>query len=194
MTSPSIARRLFASLVSALATGLAVFAVVFLTFYIAEGAAITDVSGLVQAFGPSSIVAIVLFVVLALFGGLTTVRRVLVCGLVVGVVSAYVGTVVFLVLHNVEFTTGSDNAFRDLLGYNLPFVVLTVVLALSIFRRVYAWAFGLRVVAPPRVHRLALVRAPATTLAKGQVTHVKRRVVKFEKLEGCVTCLSVRIR
>ncbi len=33
------------------------------------------------------------------------------------------------------------------------------------------------------MHRLAIVRAPATTLAKGQVTHVKRRVVKLDKAE-----------
>ena len=183
MTSPSIARRLFASLVSALATGLAVFVVVFLAYYVAAGAVVANVFGFVQAFGPSAVVAVVLFVVLALVGGLANLSRTLLGGLAVGLIAPYVGTVVLLVLRGTEFTTASDDSFQDLLSYNLIFVLLTILATLTIGRRAYAWAFGLRVVAPPRVHRLALVRAPATTLAKGQVTHVKRRVVKFEKAE-----------
>jgi dimethylargininase len=94
-----------------------------------------------------------------------------------------VGTLVLLVLRNIEFTTASDDAFQDLLTYNLVFVLLSVLATLTVARRVYRYAFGLRIVTPPEVHRLALVRAPATTLAKGQVTHVKRRVVKLEKAE-----------
>ena len=183
MTSPSFARRLFASLVSALATGLAVFVVVFLAYYVAAGAAVANVFGFVQAFGPSAVVAVVLFVVLTLFGGLANLGRTVLGGLAVGIIAPYVGTVVLLALRGTEFTTASDDSFQDLLSYNLIFVLLTIVATLTIGRRVYAWAFGLRVVAPPSVHRVALVRYPATTLAKGQVTHVKRRVVKFEKAE-----------
>jgi dimethylargininase len=183
MTSPSFARRLFASLVSALATGLAVFAVVFLAYYVASGAAIANVFGFVQAFGPSAVMLVVLFVVLALFGGIANLRRTFAGGVVIGIIAPYVGTVVLLVLRGTEFTTASDDSFQDLLTYNLVFVLLTIIGTLTIGRRIYAWAFGLRVVAPPSVHRVALVRAPATTLAKGQVTHVKRRVVKFAKAE-----------
>jgi dimethylargininase len=183
MTSPSFSRRLFASLVAGLATGLAVFVVVFLAYYVASGAAIANVPGFVQAFGPSGVVLVVLIVALALFGGLANWRRALLAGVISGVIAPYVGTLVLLVLRNIEFTTASDDAFQDLLTYNLVFVLLSILATLTIARRVYAWAFGLRVVAPPEVHRLALVRAPATTLAKGQVTHVKRRVVKLEKAE-----------
>jgi dimethylargininase len=43
---------------------------------------------------------------------------------------------------------------------------------------------GLRLVAPPELHRLALVRAPATTLAKGQLTHIKRKAVSFDRAEA----------
>jgi dimethylargininase len=183
MTSPPFARRLFASLVSALVTGLAVFAVVFLAYYVASGAAVANVIGFLQAFGPSAVVAVVLFVVLALFGGLANIRRALFGGLAVGIIAPYVGTVVLLVLRNVEFTTASDDAFQDLVTYNLVFVLLTIVATVTVARRVYRFAFGLRVVAPAEHHRVALVRVPATTLAKGQVTHVKRRVVKFDKAE-----------
>ena len=183
MTPPSFARRLFASLVAGLATGLAVFAVVFLAYYVASAAAIASVPEFVQVFGPSAVVLVVLVVVLALLGGLASWRRALPAGVVVGVVAPYVGTLVLLVLRGVEFTTASDDAFQDLLTYNLVFVLLSIVATLTIARRVYRYAFGLRIVTPPELHRLALVRAPATTLAKGQVTHVKRRVVRLEKAE-----------
>jgi dimethylargininase len=183
MTSPSFARRLFASLVAALATGIAIFAVVFLAYYVAAGAAITNAFGFFQAFGPSAVVAVVLFVVVGLFGGLANWRRALGAGLAVGIIAPYVGTVVLLSLRNIEFTTASDDAFQDLISYNLIFVLLTVLGSLALARPLYDWAFGLRVVAPPSVHRVALVRAPATTVAKGQLTHLKRRVVKYAKAE-----------
>ena len=183
MTSPSVSRRLFASLVAGLATGLAVFVAAFLAYYVAGGAAIANAPAFVQAFGPSGVVLVVLVVAFALFGGLANWRRALLAGVISGVVAPYVGTLVLLVLRNIEFTTASDDAFLDLLTYNLVFVLLSVLATLTIARRVYRFAFGLRLVAPPSVHRLALVRAPATTLAKGQVTHVKRRVVKLEKAE-----------
>jgi dimethylargininase len=183
MTSPSFARRLFASLASGIAAGVVVFAAVFLAYYVAAGAVATNAAGFVQAFGPSAVVVVVLLVVLALFGGFATWRRRLLVGIAVGIAAPYVGTVVLLVLRGIEFTTSSDDAFQDLITYNLVFVLFTIVATATVGHRVYSWAFGLRLVAPPAVHRLALVRAPAATLAKGQVTHVKRRAVTFALAE-----------
>jgi dimethylargininase len=183
MTSPSFARRLFASLASGLTSGAVVFAAVFLAYYVASAANVADAAGFTQAFGPSGIVLVVLVVVLALVGGLATWRRRLLAGIGVAIVAPYVGTVVLLALRGIEFTTASDDAFQYLVTYNLVFVLLAVVGILTVARRVYSWAFGLRLIAPPAVHRLALVRAPAATLAKGQVTHVKRRPVKLALAE-----------
>jgi dimethylargininase len=183
MTPPSFSRRLFASLVAGLASGLAVFAAVFLAYYVASGAAIANVPGFVQAFGPSAVVLIVLVVAVALLGGLANWRWALLAGVIASVVAPYVGTLVVLVIRGIEATTASDDAFQDLLTYNLVFVLLSILATLTIARRVYRYAFGLRIVTPPVVHRLAIVRAPAATLAKGQVTHVKRRVVKLDKAE-----------
>jgi dimethylargininase len=184
MTPPSFARRLFASLIAALVTGILVFAVVFLAYYVAAAAAVANAFGFLQDFGPSAVVVVVLLVVAALFGGLANRRRALIVGIVAGILAPYIGTVVLLALRNFEFTTASDDAFQSLIGYNLIFVLASILATLTVARRVYAWAFGLRIVTPPQVHRLALVRAPATTLAKGQITHVKRRVVKFDKAEA----------
>jgi dimethylargininase len=184
MTPPSLARRLFASLTAALLAGILVFAAVFLAYYVAAAAAIANAFGFVQDFGPSAVVLIVLLVVAALFGGLASWRRALVVGIVVGILAPYIGTVVLLALRDFEFTTASDDAFQSLISYNLIFVLVSVLATLTVARRVYAWAFGLRMVTTPAVHRLALVRAPAATLSKGQVTHVKRRVVKLDKAEA----------
>src|SRR5471032_747526 len=101
MTSPSFSRRLFASLVAGLASGLAVFAAVFLAYYVASGAAIANVPGFVQAFGPSAVVFVVLVVALALLGALANWRRALLAGVGAGVVAPYVGTLVVLVIRGI---------------------------------------------------------------------------------------------
>jgi dimethylargininase len=183
MTPPSFARRLFASLASGLSTGVVVFAVVFLAYYVASGGAASNAAGFAQAFGPSAVVVVVLVVALALVGGLANWRRALLIGIFVGIGAPYLGTVVLLVLRGIEFTTASDDAFQYLVTYNLLFVLASIVATATAARRVYSWAYELRLVAPPEVHRLALVRVPATTLAKGQVTHVKRKQVNYDKAE-----------
>ena len=183
MTPPSFARRLFSSLASGISTGVAVFAVVFLAYYVASGGAASSAAGFAQVFGPSAVVVVVLVVAVALVGGLANWRRALLIGAFVGIAAPYLGTVVLLVLRGIEFTTASDDAFQYLVTYNLLFVVVSVVATATVARRLYSWAYELRLVAPPEVHRLALVRLPATTLAKGQVTHIKRKQVKYDKAE-----------
>ncbi|MEJ1229954.1 MAG: dimethylargininase [Galbitalea sp.] len=184
MTQPSFTRRLLASLAAAIVTGVVVFAVVFLVYYIASGVQLASVLNLVQAFAPSALVLIVVLLGAALLGGIATWPRALIVGVVGGVVAPYFGVVILLSIEGGEFTVSSNSAFQDLLTYNLAFVLLAVVATLTLTRRVYSWAFGLRVVAPVEVHRLALVRSPAATLAKGQVTHVRRKAVDLERAEA----------
>ncbi|MCU1551155.1 MAG: dimethylarginine dimethylaminohydrolase, partial [Glaciihabitans sp.] len=63
-------------------------------------------------------------------------------------------------------------------GSNLPFLIATIIVTLTIARRAHIWALGVRLEGTDEVHRVALVRSPASTLAKGEVTHVKRKPVK----------------
>jgi dimethylargininase len=185
MAQPRFARRLLASLAGSLATGIAVFLVVALAYYVADyvagQAALTSVVELVENFGPSAVVLIVVLVGTSLFGGTASWRSALVSGVAGGIIAPYFGVVILLSLQGQEFTSASDAAFQDLLTFNLLFFVATVLAALTLTRRVYSWAFGLRVVAPPQVHRMALVREPAKSLAKGELTHLKRKPVKFAK-------------
>ena len=186
MTSPSIARRLLASLASALVTGAAVYAAVFLAYYVAAlaaGGTFADAPGIFQSFGTSGVILVVLLVVAGIFGGLTNWRRGLLVGILAGIIAPYLGIVVLLTLRGSEFTLASDNAFLDLISFNILFVVLVVIATLTLARRVYAWAFALRIVAPAEVHRMAIVRHPAASLARGEITHIKRKPVRLTKAE-----------
>jgi dimethylargininase len=185
MTQPTFARRLLASLAAAILTGATVFLAVGLAYYVADYAAgqavLTSLVQIVQYFGPSAVVLIVAVVGTSLLGGTATRRAALISGVATGIIAPYFGVVILLTLQAQEFTSASDAAFQDLLTFNLAFFVAAVVAALTLTRRLYNWAFGLRVVAPPQVHRVALVRAPAATLAKGELTHLKRKPIKLSR-------------
>jgi dimethylargininase len=185
MTQPRFARRLLASLAAALATGFVVFFVVALLYYVVDyvtgQSALTSLIQLVEHFGPSAIVLVVALVGTSLLGGTASPRAAVVSGIATGIIAPYFGVVILLCLQGDDFTSASDAAFQDLLTFNLVFLVATVLAVLTLTRRSYAWAFGLRVVAPAPVHRVALVRPPSATLAKGEVTHLKRKPIKLGK-------------
>jgi dimethylargininase len=176
MTQPRFARRLLASLAAGIVTGVTVLLAVCLAYYVVGAASALSI---VEEFAPSAVVLIVAVLVAALLGASASWPRALGAGIVAGIIAPYFGIVILLSLRGGEFTVSSDAAFQDLLTSNLIFFVATVVAVLTITRRVYAWAFGLRVVAPQEVHRVAMVRAPASTLAKGQLTHLKRKPVRY---------------
>jgi dimethylargininase len=183
MTQPSFARRLFASLVaailtSAVASGAVVLAVYFVV--IVAGISATFLS-IAHDFFFSAVVLVVVLAAAGLLGGLRTRFRAFGTGIAAAIIAPYFGVVILDSLRGTEFTLSSDNAFLSLLLGNLGLVIAIVLATFTVGVRSYGWAFGLRIVAPPHVHRLALVRAPATTLAKGQVTFGKRRPVRYAK-------------
>ena len=185
MTRPSRARRLFASLAAAILTSAAGCAAVVLAGYfvvIAANAAGTFL-GIAHDFFFSGVVLVVVVAVGGLLGGLATRRRALATGIVAAIIAPYFGVVILDSVRGDEFTLSSDNAFQSLILGNLALVVAIVVATVTVGVRGYAWAFGLRIVTPPEIHRLALVRAPAKTLAKGQVTHIKRKPIRFAKAQ-----------
>ena len=194
MTQPTFARRLLASLAAGIVTGLVVFLTVGLAYYVASEAVVTAAWTVLETFAPSALVLIVVALASGLLGAFANWRGALLAGVASGIVAPYFGTVILESLKGSEFTASSDLAFQELLTVNLVFFVATVVCMLTLSRRVYWWAFGLRVVAPPEVHRVALVRAPAKTLSKGIVTHLKRKPIRVAKAqaqwEGYVAALE----
>jgi dimethylargininase len=108
-------------------------------------------------------------------------RRALGTGIAAAIIAPYFGVVILDTIAGTEFTTASDNAFLSLILGNLVLVVAVVIATMVVGVRTYRWAFGLRIVAPAQVHRVILVRAPAKTLSKGQLTHLKRRPIRYAK-------------
>lgn len=74
--------------------------------------------------------------------------------------------------------------FEQLLGAKLIFVLVAVVAAVTVGRRLWAYLAKATLDAPQlRDRKVALVRLPAANLAEGQVTHIARSVVDSEKAD-----------
>jgi dimethylargininase len=183
MTRPSFARRLFASLAAGILAAAAASAAVVLAVYfvvIVAGVSGTFLS-IAHDFFFSGVVLVVVLTAGALLGGLATRRRAFGTGVASALIAPYFGVVILDSVRGTDFTTASDNAFLSLILGNLGLVVATVLATVFIAVPAYRWAFGLRIVAPPQLHRVVLVRAPAKTLSKGQLTHLKRRPIRYAK-------------
>jgi dimethylargininase len=180
---PAFSRRLLSILASALATGVATFVAVVFVFFLAFQANPASFPELALFFGPAAIVLVVLLAVAGLSGAFTSWHRLLPVSFVATLVAAYLGTVIVFVREGGDFSTSSQHAFGQFIGNNLPFVIVAVVASLTVGRWVFSWASGLRLDAPTPIHRVALVRPPASTLAKGEITHIKRKPVRLELAE-----------
>jgi len=186
MTQPTFARRLFASLAAALiAAAVACTAVVLAVYLIVifAGVSATFVS-IVHDFVFSGIVLVIVLTLGGLLGGLASYPRALGVGIASAIIAPYFGVVILDTIRGTEFTTASDNAFLSIIIGNVGLVAAIILVTIFVAVRAYRWAFGLRVVAPRETHRVALVRAPVKTLSKGQVTHIKRRPIRFAKAQA----------
>jgi dimethylargininase len=178
MTLRPLSRRLFAALVAGFAASGTAFAAVVLAFFLVSGAAPAQLGGIALYFFATSVALVVLLGVAAYFGALTIWYRALGIAVVAGLISAYLGTLAFLVHAGDDPATASAATVPTFVGSNLPFLIATIIVTLTIARRAHIWALGVRLEGADEVHRVALVRSPASTLAKGEVTHVKRKPVK----------------
>lgn len=171
--------RLAAAVVSALAVALSALVAVTILFF---GGNAANLPQLIEFFVAAMLCTFVMLAVFALVGmyGVWYLR--LVGGLFAGVVGAFLGALLTTI-----FTAASggpalsadtvQQLVATLLGPNLPFVVTTTILTMtvgySLWRRLTATAD----VAP---RRIALVRAPADSLASGQVTYIERSDVDVD--------------
>lgn len=74
--------------------------------------------------------------------------------------------------------------FEELLGPKLVFVMVGILAAITVGRRLWAYITQATLDAPQiRNRRVALVRLPAANLAEGQVTHIARSMVDSEKAD-----------
>ena len=116
---------------------------------------------------------------------------------VVGLVSSVIATIVNMFIQAASQGAGLTadvfaGVFASLLGVNLIFVVAGTVSTVTAGTAVWRWVMARGAQTAPT--KVALVRAPASTLADGLVTHIKRKKVDLEladqQWDGYVAALN----
>jgi len=188
----TVGRRLAAAFISGLAVAGTVYLATGLAFFTANGAAAENLPAIAEYFLP---MALVLFVLYSLAAALEIHRywyTAAVTALVVGIASAFLGTALGILASGAEWNPEAM-AFilASLVGTNLIFVVATIIVALTVGRRVWA-AIAVPVYQP--ITLTALVRAPSSRMAEGELTHLDRVPVDAEladaQWEGYVAALQ----
>ena len=169
-------RRFTGAVVSALSVSLIALAAVSLLFF---GGNPATLGQLFDFFVGSTLVVFALLAVFTIVGLYRHWYLRLIGGVIAGVAGALVGSAVTLVSGG--STLGGDNVvqlFSTLGGPNLPFVLATIIGTVTAGNAVWRRLVGSEVDASTR--RIAIVRAPADTLADGQLTHLERVPVDLE--------------
>jgi dimethylargininase len=182
----TMSRRIRASVVTGSVVALVTFVAVVLIYFAALAALNeADFVNIAPYFVGPGVILVILLSAVAYIDGLSKLPRLLVFSLIAGVFSAYIGSLIQGLIVGNTFATASTNATGSLLESNLIFIVITVIASFALSRRIYAANLTKAALdSTDEVHGVALVRAPAKTLNKGQVTHVKRRVVRVAKAEA----------
>lgn len=172
-------RRLVASLVAAVVVTATTQVANLLAFSIGNQLTLAILEQASSYFLPAvAFFAVLVFV--AGFAGLLTRRRFAwLVGLVAAVIAALVGTALQVTAQGQTLTPEIvGGLFGTLVSLNMIFVVAGTVATVTAGVTVYRLVLGAR--RAPVSRRIALVRAPASTLADGLVTHIKRQKVDLE--------------
>ncbi|MEY4040054.1 MAG: hypothetical protein RLZZ52_922 [Actinomycetota bacterium] len=185
-------RRLVAAILSALAVSAIAQNATILTFFIGQN---PDPTILWQAsffFIYASIVLFILVFFAGILGFLARRRYAWVAGLVASVVSAILG---MFIQAGLQGASGPDliaGVLGSLFGVNLIFIVFGTVATVTAGSGI--WRSLLSRGGQNVATKVALVRAPASTLADGLVTHIKRKQVDLEladkQWDGYVAALN----
>ena len=167
----SLSRRILA----AVAAGLATHAATVVVFFATNGAAGANLIPVSNYFAPATGLLMVLLFVAGLLGAFRTWWGALIAGLVGGVGASVLGTVIAIAASGAPWDqTALDYLLGSIVGTSLVFELAAVLTALTIGRaawnRVVSWRAA--PVAPT-----ALVRAPSSRLAEGELTHLERTTV-----------------
>ncbi|HEY4267118.1 MAG TPA: arginine deiminase-related protein [Galbitalea sp.] len=182
---PALSRRLLAALVAAVGGALVTYAVTVLAYYIGlQGQSATAGAILGLFLGPALFLLVFMFVAGAI-EAFTTRVRVVVFSIIAGVFAVYLG---ILVRDSLEggstFQVYSSDAQAAIYSSGLAFIIIGVVVSFTVGRRLYSRLLSADTSpAETGVARTALVRQPAITLSKGQLTHLKRKVVRLPKAQ-----------
>jgi dimethylargininase len=175
---PSIARRLVASALTALALSITVHLAAVVAFSIANSFA-TDSLGQMNAyFLPASLISLLLYFVFGVAGSFRRWYTALGAGIVTGVFSAMIGSLVGASAAGAVLTAAVIGPlFGTLTTINLVFFLTGVVAAPTLGRRVWELVLAAPASAREAAPLYALVRLPSATLASGVVTHIERQEI-----------------
>lgn len=174
-----LTRRIVASLVAAIVVTAVTQGANLLAFAVGNQLKVEILDQVSSYFLP----AVMIFGVLVFLGGvagfLAKRRFAWLVGLVAAVIAALVGTTMQIAVQGQAVTPEIlSGLLATLLSLNLIFVVAGTVATVTVGANLYHLALAFR--NKPVARRIALVRAPASTLADGLVTHVKRKKIDLE--------------
>lgn len=166
-------------------TALVTHLITVLVFFAAGGADSSSFRQLSDYFLSSSLLFFVLLAVIAGFDGFRRWYAAIPLVLLAAVLAGLFGSVLFVIGGGSAIDGAAINfVFGTIIGPKLIFVVVGVLVASTIGRRMWSLISGATLDVPPaRDRRVALVRLPAANLAEGQVTHISRSIVDAEKAD-----------
>jgi dimethylargininase len=172
-------RRLLASVVAAFVVAFITMDVNGLAFFLSEGMDFQIVVSATTFFLPAIAFLLLLLVVAGMLGWLSKRRWSWIVGVGAGLLSGVIGIVLTISTQGQTFDAMVwTQVFGSILGVNLVYISTAAVVTVTAGTWVYNTINGANFARSGR--RIALVRAPAATLADGLVTHVKRKKVNVD--------------
>lgn len=177
MIRPAL-QRLVSALVTAFVVTFIVLTVNALAFYLSREMELETVGQVFAYYLPSGAILFLLTWLIAFLPLLSSRWLALASGVVAGILAAFVGVGVQVGSSNPGFLAFIEQALFGLTTLSFVFVLATVIVMPTLgvwVNRAVREAFAAR-----RGKPIALVRAPASTLASGLVTHVTRKRVNLD--------------
>jgi dimethylargininase len=177
MTS-SWARRLVASLVSAVAVAAVAFVASTLVLMAANQLNPAALGNITMYLVWPAVASFVLSAIAALLGGYDRRWIAVVAGILVALVSTFIGEIVLFSTLNVPLTGAAwGQLFQLLISYELP---IWLAVAVAFPTAGYAVFRTLEGQGGATARKIALVRIPAANLVDGLVTHIERETIDNE--------------
>jgi dimethylargininase len=176
-------RRLLASALAGLGVGLASFFAASFALFITLQEAPTNIGPITHYFAWPAIVLFVLVTLVGILDGLATTARRVVFSFVAAILAAYIGAVIYFTSAGDPFSQALHDGQTSLVNNNLVFAVFALIAGLTVGAPIYNRVLSVTGKKIEEVHRVALVRPPVANLSEGEVTHVKRTPVNFERAE-----------
>ena len=168
--SLSSSRRIGAALAAGLAVAIVTHVVTTLIYFVTNGASAENLAPISDVFAPGSLV---LFILASLAFVLGAARRrwiAAVAGLVAASIAGVLGALFRIATSGTPLVPEVVVvALGTLVGINVVFVVVAVIAFVVVGMRVWG-----RIARRADAPRIALVRAPSTQLAQGELTHLNR--------------------